>query len=151
VRDRERRKNNVAANKKKESAAVKLGPAIKAALLCALIGGLGVAYVGLKRQIHDLARQIEQREKALKQHRDLNAKLHRQFATLSSPPFLQARVQELRLDLAPPAPAQVVRLVEAVPATEWAVPSAPPAMIAGQNAPPRPPPAPRGQRVALRR
>ncbi|MEI7731449.1 MAG: hypothetical protein WCO56_17880 [Verrucomicrobiota bacterium] len=102
----------MAGNRKKSSAAVRFGPALKAMLMCLLIGGAGVGYVGLKKQIHDLSQQISQREVSLKQLREQNAKLSRQLDTLRSPPSLYAKVNEMKLGLVPPAPSQIVRLIE---------------------------------------
>jgi hypothetical protein len=102
----------MARNRKNQAAAVRFGPALKVALLCLALGGTGIGYVGLKNQIHELSRQIEKKEKGVEKLRAENAKLAKQVATLRSPPFLHARVGELRLDLSPPQPAQIVRLQE---------------------------------------
>lgn len=104
----------MAKNRKNRPAAVRFGPALKAMLICLAIGGAGIGYVGLKKQIHDLSRQIEQKEKAVKALREENAKLGRQLATLQSPPFLHRRANDLQLSLRPPEPAQIVRLPEPV-------------------------------------
>ena len=42
---------NMARNRKYQSAAIRFGPALKALLLCLLIGGSGVGYVWQKDQI----------------------------------------------------------------------------------------------------
>jgi hypothetical protein len=102
----------MAKNRKNHSTAARLGSALKALIICLLLGGTGVAYVGLKKQIHDLSQQISQREIMLKQMREQNAKLAKHLDMLRSPPFLHAKVTEMKLGLVPPAPAQIVRLPE---------------------------------------
>jgi cell division protein FtsB len=102
----------MARNRRNQAAAVKFGPALKVVLVCLALGGAGIGYVGLKNQIHDLSRQIERKEKSVERLREENAKLGKQLATLRSPPFLHARVNELNLGLVPPQPAQIIRLQE---------------------------------------
>lgn len=102
----------MAKNRKNQAAAVRFGTALKAALVCVALGGLGIGYVSLKNQLHALSRQIEKKEKGLERMRAENVKLAKQVATLRSPPFLHARVNDLGLNLAPPTPAQIVRLPE---------------------------------------
>ncbi|HEX4266059.1 MAG TPA: hypothetical protein VH597_17115 [Verrucomicrobiae bacterium] len=106
----------MAKNRKHQSAAIRFGPALKAFLLCLLIGGSGVGYVWQKNQIYDLGQQIRKREIHLKDLQDQNEKLRRQMAFMRSPPFLEARIKELNLGLVPPQPSQVWYLKE--PATE---------------------------------
>ena len=55
----------MAKNRKYESAAIRFGPALKAFLLCLLIGGSGVGYVWQKNQIYELGRQFKQQERRL--------------------------------------------------------------------------------------
>jgi len=102
----------MARNRRHQSAAIRFGPALKAFLLCVLIGGSGVGYVWQKNQIELLGKQIVQREKRLLELQDENKKLGDQLALLSSPARLDARVRELNLGLSPPSLAQVVRLLE---------------------------------------
>ena len=102
----------MARNRKHQSASIRFGPAIKAFLLCVVIGGSGVGYVWQKSQIAELDQQIKQRELRLGDLKKQNEKLKRQFATMSSPSFLEARVKELNLGLIPPQPSQVWRLSE---------------------------------------
>jgi len=102
----------MARNRKYKSAAIRFGPALKAFLLCLLIGGAGVGYVWQKDQIFQLGRQIKKRELQLTQLVDQNEKLRKQLATMRSPRFLEWRIQELGLGLVPPQPAQVWRLRE---------------------------------------
>jgi hypothetical protein len=110
----------VAKNRKNQSAAIRFGPAIKAFLLCAMIGGAGVGYVWQKAQITELGRQISKREKYLMSLQMQNEKLKKQLAWMRSPQFLEKRVTELNLGLVPPSPSQFWRLPE--PALEMLKP-----------------------------
>lgn len=112
----------MAKNRKNQSAAIRFGPAIKAFLLCAMIGGAGVGYVWQKAQITDLGRQISKREKYLISLQSQNEKLKKQFSWMKSPQFLEKRVKELNLGLVPPSPSQFWRLPE--PALEVPKPDA---------------------------
>jgi hypothetical protein len=104
----------MAKNRKHQSAAIRFGPALKAFLLCLLIGGSGVGYVWQKNQIYELGQQIRKREMHLKDLQDQNEKLRRQMAYMKSPPFLEARIKELNLGLVPSQPSQVWYLKEPV-------------------------------------
>lgn len=106
----------MARNRKHQSAAIRFGPALKAFLLCLLIGGSGVGYVWQKNQIYDLGQQIRKREIHLKELEDQNDKLRRQLAFMRSPAFLEARVKELNLGLVQPDPSQVWYLSVTEPA-----------------------------------
>ena len=101
-------------NRKYQSAAIRFGPALKAFLLCLLIGGSGVGYVWQKDQISQLGQQITRRERQVAVLADQSEKLRRQLGTMRSPGYLQRRIQELGLGLVPPQPAQVLRLSEPV-------------------------------------
>jgi len=105
----------MAKNRKYQSAAIRFGPALKAFLLCLLIGGSGVGYVWQKSQIYELGKMIKQRENRLGELRDQNKKLSDQLAMLRSPRKLEERVRELNLGLGQPRPASVIRLLEPVP------------------------------------
>jgi hypothetical protein len=107
-----RGEDEMAKNRKYRSAAIRFGPALKAFLLCLLIGGSGVGYVWQKNQIYELGQQIRQRELRLTGLNQQNEKLRRQLGILRSPKLVEARIKELNLGLAAPAPAQVMRLVE---------------------------------------
>ena len=104
----------MARNRKYQSAAIRFGPALKAFLLCLLIGGSGVGYVWQKDQISQLGKQIRARERQRTGLVDQNAKLSKQLGAMRSPPYLEKRIQELGLGLLPPQPAQVWRLSEPV-------------------------------------
>ncbi|HWD93848.1 MAG TPA: hypothetical protein VG938_16020 [Verrucomicrobiae bacterium] len=100
----------MAKNRKHQSAAIRFGPALKAFLLCLLIGGSGVGYVWQKNQLYDLGQQIRKRELHLKAVQDQNENLRRQLVSMKSPAFLEARVKELNLGLG--RPSQVWYLTE---------------------------------------
>jgi hypothetical protein len=102
----------MARNRKCQSAAIRFGPAVKAFLLCALIGGSGVGYVWQKSQIDELGQQIKKRETRLLELNEQNKKLRDQLASMRSPQFLEARIRELNLGLAMPQPSLVWRLAE---------------------------------------
>jgi hypothetical protein len=102
----------MARNRKSQSAAIRFGPALKAFLLCLLIGGSGVGYVWQKDQIVRLGQQIKIREARLAALEEQNEKLRKQLAFMRSPRFLEARIKDLNLGLVPPQPAQVWRLNE---------------------------------------
>jgi hypothetical protein len=102
----------MAKNRKAQSAAVRFGPAIKAFLLCVLIGGAGVGYVWQKSQIQYWSGEIKKRETRLAELQRQNKIRADQLAALISPPALDARVKKLNLGLAQPPLSQIVRLVE---------------------------------------
>jgi TolA-binding protein len=105
----------MAKNRKHQSAAIRFGPALKAFLLCLLIGGSGVGYVWQKSQIDQLQTQIRKREIHLKELQDQNEKLRRQLVYMKSPQFLETRIKELNLGLVPPQRSQVWYLPEPTP------------------------------------
>ena len=107
----------MARNRKYRSAAIRFGPALKAILLCLIIGGSGVGYVWQKNQIYELGQQIRKSEMHLKDLQDQNEKLRRQMAFMRSPPFLEARIKELNLGLVSPQPSQVWYMKEPTPAS----------------------------------
>jgi hypothetical protein len=104
----------MARNRKSHSAAIRFGPALKALLLCLLIGGSGVGYVWQKEQIANLGNLFKVRERRLNSLKDQNELLRKQLAKMRSPRFLELRIKEANLGLVPPQPAQVLRLTEPV-------------------------------------
>ena len=105
----------MAKNRKYQSAAIRFGPALKAFLLCLLIGGSGVGYVWQKSQIHELGKMIKARENKVAELRYQNEKQTSQLSLLRSPAMLDQRVRELNLGLAAPKQSSVVRLFEPAP------------------------------------
>jgi cell division protein FtsB len=91
----------MAGNRKKQSAAIRFGPALKALFLCMLIAGSAIGYVWQKNEIYRLSQQIRQSELRLKQMADGNEKLRVKLADLRSPPMLDQRARELNLGLLP--------------------------------------------------
>jgi uncharacterized protein HemX len=102
----------MARNRKHQSAAIRFGPALKAMVLCLLIGGTGVGYVWQKDQIARLGQEIKQREERLDRLAQENEKKKNQLAAMHSLTFLDRRIKELNLGLAAPQPAQILRLSE---------------------------------------
>ena len=102
----------MAKNRKYQSAAIRFGPALKALLLCVVIGGSGVGYVWQKNQIYELGRQKGERESQLHKLEEQNVKLRTTLAELSSSQNLERRVKELNLGLVQPNPTQIWTLPE---------------------------------------
>ena len=120
----------MARNRKYRSAAIRFGPALKAFLLCLLIGGSGVGYVWQKDQIVRLGRQIREREVGLKTLREENRKASKRLGEMRAPQAVERRIQELHLGLVRTRPEQVWWLRE--PAAEAPRPEG------GQYATPQP-------------
>jgi hypothetical protein len=104
----------MARNRRNQSASIRFGPALKALMLCLLIGGSGIGYVWQKSQINGLSKEISAREKRLAALEDANERLRKQLAFMRSPAFLEGRIKEMNLGLAAPQPGQVWRLEEPV-------------------------------------
>jgi cell division protein FtsB len=104
----------MARNRKHQTVAIRFAPALRAFLLCVLIGGSGIGYVWQKNQIAELSKQKKQRELRFEELKDTNDKLSRQLAVLQSVPQLERRVLELNLGLGPASPRQKLRLWEPV-------------------------------------
>src|SRR5512137_1206391 len=102
----------MARNRKYQSAAIRFGPALKAFMLCLLIGGSGVGYVWQKDQISQLGRQIKKREVRLGELIYQGEKLRTQLGTMRSPRKLERRIQDLGLGLVAPQQTQKLRLTE---------------------------------------
>jgi len=102
----------MARNRKSQSAAIRFGPAIKALLLCLLIGGFGIGYVWQKEQINRLGKQQKERENLLKKLVLENKERTKQLADMRNPEYLIAKIREMKLELVPPQPSQIWRLPE---------------------------------------
>ena len=105
----------MARNRKYQSAAIRFGPALKAFLLCLVIGGSGIGYVWQKKQIYELGQQIRKRELRLTALQDQTEQLKTQLARMRSQTYLEMRIRQLNLGLVPPQPSQVWRLPEPTP------------------------------------
>jgi len=102
----------VARNRKNQSTTVRFVPAMKAIVLCTLLGGSGVGYVLQKNKIYELGRQITKGETALERLKWENKVRANQLATLQMPAHLMERVKELNLGLVMPQPGQTIWLPE---------------------------------------
>src|SRR5262245_20540090 len=106
----------MARNRKYRSAVVRFGPALKAFVLCLLIGGSGIGYVWQKNQIYELGKQIRTREQRLsaldKQNRDLRA----QLSMMRLHTYLEPRIKKLGLVV--PDSSQIWHLPEP-PRVNW--------------------------------
>ena len=101
---------------RKNGSAARFVPAIKATLICVLLGGSAIGYVYQKNQIYELGRQIQQRERQWARLHDDNLKLQKTLQALQSTTHLEQRVKTLNLGLVQPAQTQILTIVE-VPAT----------------------------------
>jgi hypothetical protein len=97
---------------RKNGSAVRLVPAVWAAVICLLLGGSAIGYVYQKNQIIELGKQIQKSEQRLTVLRDNNSKVRKQLLTLQSAVHLEQRVKELKLGLIQPAQSQILTLVE---------------------------------------
>ena len=97
-----------------QAGTIRLVPALKAFLLCLLLGGTAVGYVVQKNKIYELGRQITLCEEQLRQLQKENKARASYLGYLQMPQVIAARVSELKLDLQPPQPGQVVWLPEPV-------------------------------------
>ena len=114
---------------RKNGSAVRFVPAMKAALICLLLGGSAIGYVYQKNQIFELGRQIQKSEQRLNALKENNAKLQKTLLTMQSATHLEKRVRELNLQLAQPAQSQILTIIE-VPAT--ALPKSQPLLAEGE-------------------
>ena|SRR5437899_9898264 len=102
----------MARNRKYRTAAARFGPAIKAFVLCLIIGGSGVGYVWQKNQIFELGSQIKERETKLRMLDDQNEKMKKQWAEINTVNALVGKIRDMNLGLVAPAQAQIWRLPE---------------------------------------
>ncbi len=115
----------MANNRRNQSGAVRFVPALKAVLLCTLIGGSCVGYVLQKNKIYELGQQIGARQSKVDRLRKENQILADRYASMQLPQRLAERVRDLKLGLVPPQRHQIVWISELpaiVPATN-ALPS----------------------------
>jgi hypothetical protein len=100
----------MARNRKHQSVVNRFGPALKAFMLCLLIGGAGVGYVWQKNQIDELGKQILKRERRLAELIDQNEKWKKQLGEMRSRTWILAHLKDPTLG--PPQPSQVWKLTE---------------------------------------
>jgi hypothetical protein len=105
----------MASNRKNQSGAVRFVPAVKAVLLCTLIGGSCVGYVLQKNKIYELGQQIGVRQQRLEKVRKENQALADRLASLQTPQKLAERVKELQLGLGPPQRNRIIWIAEPGP------------------------------------
>ncbi len=101
---------------RKNGSAARFVPAVKAALLCLLLGGSAIGYVYQKNQLAEIGRQIGKREKQHAALLEFNGQLERTLAMSKTLPALEDRVRKMNLGLIAPAQSQILTIVE-VPAT----------------------------------
>jgi hypothetical protein len=102
----------MARNKKFRTAAIRFGPALKAFLLCLMIGGSGVGYVWQKTQINQLNDLRKRREVRLRILGRENEELRRQLQELQQTAYIKQKINLLKLGLAPAASHQIWRITE---------------------------------------
>jgi hypothetical protein len=99
-------------NRKNQSVSLRFGSSIKALVLCLVIGGVGIGYVGQKSQLYVLGSQYRELENKLVRIRRENFERARALDSMLSPPELDARVKQMKLGLIAPRPEQIIRLAE---------------------------------------
>src|SRR6185436_20115983 len=102
-------------NRRNQSGAVRFVPALKAVLLCSIIGFFCVGYVWQKNKIYELGQQIGARQVKLERLKKDNQDLSSTLAPLQRPTPLAQRATDLKLGLAPPTQQQIVWIVEPAP------------------------------------
>ncbi len=115
----------MANNRRNQSGAVRFVPALKAVLLCTLIGGSCVGYVLQKNKIYELGQQIGARQIKLDRLRKENQILTDRYAAMLLPQRLAERVRDLKLGLVPPQRQQIVWISEPSPVAPPATNSLP--------------------------
>ena len=105
----------MANNRRNQSGAVRFVPALKAVLLCTLIGGSCVGYVLQKNKIYELGQQIGARQLKIERLRKENQILADRYASMQLPQRLAERVRDLKLGLVPPLRHQIVWISETPP------------------------------------
>lgn len=107
----------MANNRRSQSGAVRFVPALKALLLCTLVGGSCVGYVLQKNKIYELGQQIGQRQHRLEKLKKENQMLTDRYAAMLLPQRLAERVKELNLGLVPPQRHQIVWISDLPPSS----------------------------------
>ena len=102
----------MARNRRHQSAAMRFGPALKAMVICLLIGGSAVGYVWQKDQLRQLGDRIAKGEQSLKALHRQNELLTEQLDVLRSTANLERLARQHNPGLLRPAPDQVIRLRE---------------------------------------
>jgi hypothetical protein len=92
----------VSRNRRHQSGKIWLVAALKAGILCALLGGSAVGYVMQKNVLHELGRGITQRETKLEHLKWENKMRAQHLANLQLPMTIEQRVRDQRLPLGKP-------------------------------------------------
>ena|SRR5688500_17107347 len=99
-------------NRKNDEMSARLAPALKAGLICLLLGGSAVGYVLQKNNLHELGRQITKRESVLELLKRENKLRATQLANLQLPRRIEERVVEQNLGLVRAPAVQMIWLPE---------------------------------------
>jgi len=102
----------VAKNRKHNETRAQIGPALKAIVICLLLGGSAVGYVLQKNKLHELGRQIAKREAVLNALKTENKLRAMQLANLQLPRRIEERVNEQKLGLVRTPAVQMIWLPE---------------------------------------
>ena len=99
-------------NRRSQSGALRLVPALKTAVLVLLIATAAVGYVMEKNKLFQLSRQITEREARLEKLQWENRLRANQLSDLLLPQKLAERVRDMHLGLGPAQQTQMVWLAE---------------------------------------
>jgi len=99
-------------NRRSQSGALRLVPALKTAVLVLFIATAAVGYVVEKNKLFQLSRQITEREARLEKLQWDNKLRHNQLNDMLLPQKLAARAREMQLGLSPAQQTQMVWLAE---------------------------------------
>src|SRR5258706_1911011 len=102
----------MARNRRNQSGTVWLIPALKAGVLCTLLGGSAVGYVLQKNLLHELGQGITRREAVLERLRWENKLRAQHLANLEQPAYIEQRVRDQKLGLGLPQASQTIWLLE---------------------------------------
>jgi len=102
----------MARNRRNQSGAFWLIPALKAGILCTMLGGSAVGFVMQKKELHDLGRSITRREKVLEKLKWENSLRAKNLAALQSSKSIIERVRAQKLPLSNPGAGQTIWLTE---------------------------------------
>lgn len=102
----------MARNRRNQSGAIRFVPALKAFLLCLLLGGSAAGYVIQKNKIYELSQQIAVREERLERFKREIDERTKALAEMQMPQKLAERVRDRKLGLMPPHPSQIIWLPE---------------------------------------
>ena len=102
----------MARNRKHQSAAVHLAPAVKVLFLCSFVVAAGVGYVCQKDQLVNLGQRKATLERRLRLLREQSQQIEGKLIWLQSPGALEAKVREFKLGLSRVDSDKIIPLVE---------------------------------------